>query len=169
MKTRKLVFIIFISIVFTCSCKKLNETVGGNLTTGQVANNSAAELLRGVYASLAPTFTSYLEIFALSDMTTDEAIIPTRGNNWDDNGMWRVLHQHKWDPGNTVIRDCFKSLAELFLPQQIYFNITLMLSKKPKQDFFGHGLCTGCWICLTRFHTGNRERMLFNQLRFVKE
>lgn len=111
MKTRKLVFIVFISIVFTCSCKKLNETVSGNLTTGQVANNSAAELLRGVYASLAPTFTSYLEIFALSDMTTDEAIIPTRGTDWDDNGMWRVLHQHKWNPGNVVIRDCFKSLG----------------------------------------------------------
>lgn len=111
MKTGGSAFIIFISIVFTCGCKKLNETVGGNLTSGQVANNSAAELLRGVYASLAPTFTSYLEIFALSDMTTDEAIVPTRGNNWDDNGIWRALHQHKWDAGNVVIRDCFKSLG----------------------------------------------------------
>jgi len=111
METRILVFIVFISFVFTCSCKKLNETVSGSLTTGQVANNSAAELLRGVYASLAPTFTSYLDIFALSDMTTDEAIIPTRGNDWDDNGMWRVLHQHKWDPGHKSLRDCFKSLG----------------------------------------------------------
>ena len=111
MKTRRLVFIVFIPIVFICSCKKLNETVGGNLTTGQVTNNSSAELLRGVYASLAPTFTSYLDIFALSDMTTDEAIVPTRGNDWDDNGMWRLLHQHKWDPGHKTIRDCFKSLG----------------------------------------------------------
>lgn len=110
MKTRRLVFIVGISIVFTCSCKKLNETVGGNLTTGQVPN-SAAELLRGVYASLAPTFTSHLDIFALADITTDEAIIPTRGNDWDDNGMWRLLHQHKWDPGHSVIRGCFKSLG----------------------------------------------------------
>jgi starch-binding outer membrane protein, SusD/RagB family len=110
MKTRRSVFIVFISIAFTCSCKKLNETVGGNLTTGQVANNSA-ELLRGVYTSLAPTFTSHLDIFALSDITTDEAIIPTRGNDWDDNGMWRSLHQHKWDPGHPIIRGCFKSLG----------------------------------------------------------
>lgn len=111
MKTRRLAFIICISIVFTFSCRKLNETVGGNLTTGQVANNSAAELLRGVYASLAPTFTSYTEIFSLTGITTDEAIIPTRGNNWDDNGIWRVLHQHKWDPGHSKLRDCFKSLG----------------------------------------------------------
>ena len=111
METRRLVFIVLISFIFTCSCKKLNETVSGSLTTGQVANNSAAELLRGIYASLAPTFTSYLDIFALSDMTTDEAIVPTRGNDWDDNGMWRVLHQHKWDPGHKSLRDCFKSLG----------------------------------------------------------
>jgi len=110
MRTRRLVFIVLISFVFTSSCKKLDETAAGNLTTGQ-ANNSAAELLSGVYASLAPTFTSYLEIFALSGITTDEAIVPTRGNNWDDNGIWRVLHQHKWDPGNSIVRDCFNSLG----------------------------------------------------------
>ena len=111
MKSKRSVFTIFIAIVFTCSCTKLHETVGGSLTTGQVANNAAAELLRGVYGSLAPTFASYLEIFALSDITTDEAIVPTRGNNWDDNGIWRVLHQHKWDPSNGKIHDCFKSLS----------------------------------------------------------
>ncbi len=111
METKRIVFIIMISFVFTCSCRKLNETVGGDLTTGQVANNSATELLRGVYGSLEYTFTTYQEIFALSDITTDEAIVPTRGNHWDDNGLWRALHQHKWDPGNSVIRDCFKSLG----------------------------------------------------------
>jgi starch-binding outer membrane protein, SusD/RagB family len=111
MKTWRAGFITFISIAFLPGCKKLSETVSGNLTTNQVANNTAAELLRGVYASLAPTFTSYLEIFALSGVTTDEAIIPTRGRDWDDNGMWRVLHQHKWDAGNSKIRDCFRSLG----------------------------------------------------------
>ncbi|WP_276501246.1 RagB/SusD family nutrient uptake outer membrane protein [Terrimonas pollutisoli] len=125
MKTGRSAFIIFISIVFICSCKKLNETVGGNLTIGQVANNSAAELLRGVYGSLEPTFTGHFEIFALSDITTDEAIVPTRGNDWDDNGMWRALHQHKWDPGHASIRDCFKSLGG------VVFAATDMLQYNP--------------------------------------
>ena len=110
MKIRRLVVIMFILTVFI-SCKKLNESVGGYLTAGQVANNSAANLLGGVYASLGPTFTSYTELFALTDITTDEAIIPTRGNDWDDNGMWRLLHQHKWDPGHSKMRECFKSLS----------------------------------------------------------
>ncbi len=111
MKRVRIVFVVFISMLITGSCTKLHEKVGGNLTTGQISNTAAAELLRGVYGSLEWTFTSYLEIFALSDITTDEAIIPTRGNNWDDNGIWRQLHQHKWDPNNSQVHDCFKSLG----------------------------------------------------------
>lgn len=125
MKTRRPVFIIFISIVFSCSCTKLHEEVGGNLTTGQITNIAAAELLRGVYISLEWTFTSHFEIFALSDITTDEAIVPTRGNDWDDNGQWRVLHQHKWDPNHPTLRDCFKSLGG------VVFAATDMLQYNP--------------------------------------
>jgi starch-binding outer membrane protein, SusD/RagB family len=111
MKTRRSVFIIFFSIVCTCGCTKLHEDVGGNLTPGQITNLAVAELLKAAYISLEPTFTGHFEIFALSDITTDEAIVPTRGNDWDDNGQWRALHQHKWDPGHPTLRDCFKSLG----------------------------------------------------------
>ncbi|HYK47574.1 MAG TPA: RagB/SusD family nutrient uptake outer membrane protein, partial [Parafilimonas sp.] len=71
------------------------------------------------------TFTSFLEVFALSELTTDEAIAPTRGNNWDDNGIWRVLHQQKYDPNNSVIHDCFKSLSG------VVYAATDMLQYKP--------------------------------------
>jgi hypothetical protein len=27
-----------------------------------------------------------------SEVSTDEAIVPTRGQDWDDNGVWRRLH-----------------------------------------------------------------------------
>jgi hypothetical protein len=113
MKRRNFILFIFFSIILAGSCTKLNENVGSNVTQGQVATDSsfAALLLQGVYASLEWTFTSFLEVFALSELTTDEAIAPTRGNNWDDNGMWRVLHQQKYDPSNVVIHDCFNHLS----------------------------------------------------------
>jgi len=119
---------IFTSIVLACSCNKLDEKVDGSLT-GPVLNTAADELLRGVYASLESTFTSYYEIFALSGITTDEAIVPTRGNNWDDNGIWRMLHEHKWDPAHMQIRKCFKNLGG------VVFTATDMLqySPTPKQ------------------------------------
>ena len=126
MTSRKVILFIFFSSMFTYGCTKLNETVEGNLTPAQVAENSnTAELLRGVYASLEHTFTSYQEIFPLSDFTTDEAIAPTRGGDWDDNGSWRVFHQHKWDENNSHIRDCFNSLGG------VVHTATNMLQYKP--------------------------------------
>src|SRR6188508_316472 len=60
-----------------------------------------------------------------------------------------------------------KAWAELFLLLQTCFNIILPLNKELKQDFCGHSLCTGCWICLTRCLTGIRERMSSSQPRYV--
>jgi len=79
MKILKTVFLLLISLAFASGCTKLDETVGGNLTSGQITNSVTAELLLGVYGSLEYTFTGYEEIFGLSDITTDEAIVPTRG------------------------------------------------------------------------------------------
>ena len=114
MRTHRLVFIAFFSIVFNCSCKKLNETFGGNLTTGQVASNPSANtaaLLQGVYQSLHLQFTQHEAIFPLSELTTDAGIAPTRAGDWDDNGMFRVLHQHKWDANNFFMSRGFNGLS----------------------------------------------------------
>ncbi|KAA9034469.1 RagB/SusD family nutrient uptake outer membrane protein [Ginsengibacter hankyongi] len=100
------------STILIYSCTKLHETAGGNLTSVQVTNDSSATvLLRGVYNSLEYPFTSYLQIFPLADISTDEAIVPTRANNWDDNGIWRDLHQQKWNSTSSIIHDCFNSLS----------------------------------------------------------
>lgn len=113
MKSIYTMVIITLLLVLATSCTKLDETLNAHLTSDQVGRSPAAPavLLQGIYASLEWTFTSYQEMFALTDVSTDEAIVPTRGNNWDDNGQWRVLHQHKWDGENVMIKRTFNSLG----------------------------------------------------------
>src|SRR6187402_1578184 len=36
------------------------------------------------------------ELYAMSVATTDEQLVPTRGTDWGDNGVWRTLHTHTW-------------------------------------------------------------------------
>lgn len=127
----KYIGLLLFSMLFTIiSCTKLQEKLGGNLSPVQVSADSLAPaiLLQGVYNSMEFTFTSYLQVFALSDLTTDEAIAPTRGSNWDDNGQWRVFHQQKYDPNNPVIHDCFNSLSG------VVFAATDMLQYKPTRQ-----------------------------------
>ncbi|UOB18806.1 RagB/SusD family nutrient uptake outer membrane protein [Abyssalbus ytuae] len=42
-------------------------------------------------------------IYAISEVSTDELLIPTRGTDWGDNGIWRTLHQHTWDSNHNYI------------------------------------------------------------------
>lgn len=36
-------------------------------------------------------------IYDLNTFSSDEAMLPTRGGDWNDGGMWRDLFQHKWN------------------------------------------------------------------------
>ena len=76
-------------------CSKLDENFQGDISQGQVSSGTVqtASLLQGLYSSMELTFTSHLFVFPLNELTTDAAIAPTRGTDWDDNGMWRSFHQ----------------------------------------------------------------------------
>ena len=93
-------------------CSKLDERFQGDLTQGQVGagTTNTSILLQSLYNSLESVFTGHLAVFPLQELCTDEAIAPTRGTDWDDNGVWRALHQQKWISNNARISDCFNSL-----------------------------------------------------------
>lgn len=41
--------------------------------------------------------------FALAEVSTDELLVPTRGTDWGDNGIWRTLHAHTWTPAHAYV------------------------------------------------------------------
>lgn len=92
------------------SCK-IDEEFKGSLTPGQVGQGNAASLLDGVYNSMRSPFQGATQVFALSEVTTDERIMPTRAGDWDDNGVWRQLHLHTWDANHSQVRDAFANLG----------------------------------------------------------
>src|SRR4051812_29550427 len=100
-----LTLLTFISVI-TLGCTKLNPKFEGQLTEGQVqssGSNSVISLLNGLYTSMQTPFQDQTRTYCLWEMTTDELIGPTRGPDWDDNGVWRVLHAQKYDGENLRI------------------------------------------------------------------
>ncbi|HET9506079.1 MAG TPA: RagB/SusD family nutrient uptake outer membrane protein [Hymenobacter sp.] len=92
---------------------KINEDLQGSLTTSQVGGSgggNTAALLEGVYNAMRSPFQGATQVFALSEVSTDERLMPTRGGDWDDNGKWRQLHQHNWDADHQEVRDAFNNL-----------------------------------------------------------
>ena len=75
------------------SCTNLTEVPQDALTPSNAFHTDAEVLagVAGVYAGLRD-----IEFWELNEVTTDEAIVPTRGNDWYDNGTWLELHRQTW-------------------------------------------------------------------------
>ena len=103
--------------LMAAGCTKLDEKLGSTLTSGQagVALGSAgtALLLNAAYADVAGPFTGQSGVFSLETNTSDESLVPTRGGDWDDNGVWRVLHSHQWNADHQQVKDNFNDLNKL--------------------------------------------------------
>jgi hypothetical protein len=81
------------------ACTNLTEVPQDALTPDN-AFHSDAEVLAGVasvYAGLRGTMWEY---YNLSEISTDEMIVPTRGQDWYDNGRWLEIYKQNWTPNS---------------------------------------------------------------------
>ncbi|HXF95072.1 MAG TPA: RagB/SusD family nutrient uptake outer membrane protein, partial [Gemmatimonadales bacterium] len=82
-------------VVSLQGCTDLSETPSSALTPENFPRNAEEVLgaLAGVYAQLRATEWAY---YNLSEVSSDEIIVPTRGQDWFDNGRWLELHRQSW-------------------------------------------------------------------------
>ncbi len=74
------------------------------------SSQTAAELLNSAYNQLGSVFHGQTDTYALTEHSSDEMIGPTRGTDWSDNGIWRSLHAHNWDPTHQYVVDAWNDL-----------------------------------------------------------
>jgi starch-binding outer membrane protein, SusD/RagB family len=78
---------------------------------GGPATGDPTELLASTYNDLS-AFTDQAGVYALYEHTSDEMIPPTRGTDWGDNGVWRQLHAHTWDPTHQYVVRAWNELNQ---------------------------------------------------------
>ncbi|MEY3350835.1 MAG: hypothetical protein RIQ50_946 [Bacteroidota bacterium] len=111
MNIKQLLFIFFGAAVLA-SCSKLEEKYRGGVEAVAESGVNVADVLQGAYNALNNPFQDQSRFWAASQHTTDETIGPTRGPDWDDNGVWRVLHSHNWDADHLFLRDTYRELLQ---------------------------------------------------------
>lgn len=52
-------------------------------------------------------------IYDYNTLTTDEAMIPIRGGDWYDGGLWENMYQHKWNPNDLPLYNTWKYLYKV--------------------------------------------------------
>src|SRR4030095_6516818 len=123
MKLARILLVTFF-LALQLSCTKLDETLRDSLTVAS-SSVTAAGLLQSAYESMNVTFQDQSRWWAAQEHTSDAAIGPTRGPDWDDNGVWRVLHAHTWNADHGFLRDTYRELL------QTQFAASSVLDKSP--------------------------------------
>jgi hypothetical protein len=127
MKYIKILTALVGASVLSFSCTKLDEKLRDSVSDDSKSVN-AAGLLQSAYESMNTPLQDQSRVWAGQEHTTDEALGPTRGPDWDDNGVWRVLHAHTWNADHGFLRDTYRELL------QVQFAATSVLIKNPTAD-----------------------------------
>ena len=104
---------LYVSIIsFGVSCTNLDEEVldgKSYISSGGASNINPTAVLQSAYNGLRD-FNGQGLMYALDEMSTDAMVGPTRGGDWDDNGVWRQIHTHTWAPDHGEVRGAWVSL-----------------------------------------------------------
>ncbi len=100
-------------LLFMASCTKLDQKLYSPILYTPTPGGSAAQsLLNGAYNDIGGMLHPQDNIFSLEENTSDECLVPTRGGDWDDNGVWRVLHAHTWTSVHSQMINVFNGLGK---------------------------------------------------------
>ncbi|MEM8526486.1 MAG: RagB/SusD family nutrient uptake outer membrane protein [Bacteroidota bacterium] len=119
----KNLFIVLLAIFAFASCTDLEEELREDLS--EAATPDPAAQLVASYDAMRGPYQDQALVWASQEHTSDECLGPTRGPDWDDNGVWRVLHNHTWDADHQFLANTFSQLL------QVVFFTSDMLKNNP--------------------------------------
>ncbi|MGH2563176.1 MAG: RagB/SusD family nutrient uptake outer membrane protein, partial [Ginsengibacter sp.] len=120
--------LLLVVVQIMTGCTKLNEKLNSTLTKEQVTTSlgtAGTGLLLGAAYSDLTFLAGQDQLFSLEENASDESLVPTRGGDWDDNGVWRVVHNHTWTADHSQILSVFNNL------NKINFDATNVLGFNP--------------------------------------
>ncbi|RJE70609.1 RagB/SusD family nutrient uptake outer membrane protein [Reichenbachiella sp. MSK19-1] len=91
-------------LLVATSCTDLEEIVIDEIVPKDIetVEGIEASLLAATYAKQENVFADYGGVWALQEFSTDEALLPVRGEDWRDGGKWKELHEFGWSAASVV-------------------------------------------------------------------
>jgi len=146
---KPLLAVMVLATLGSCTDLEIEETdsVNTELFEGVVDPGS---FIQGLYNNVAGFTGDQANLFAMAEVTTEEFIIPTRGADWGDNGLWRQLHQHNWPTNHAFFGTVFSQWNGLqFSADQLLSPQTTLTTEQMGEAQFFRAL--GVWVILDNF------------------
>jgi hypothetical protein len=90
-----LTLLLILPIVAVLQACDLDENPVSVITPDNFYQNEQ-EIIGGLAASYSRLRGTMWTYFNLSEISSDEMVVPTRGQDWFDNGRWLEIHQQAW-------------------------------------------------------------------------
>ena len=78
-------------------------------------------------------------IYDYNTLTTDEAMIPIRGGDWYDGGLWNAMYQHRWTADDQSLYDTWKYIYKVIVLANKSLDIisskSVLLSAAQQQEY----------------------------------
>ena len=110
------VMLMTAGIFFSCTDLEVDQT-DSILASGfeGLSADEANSTINDLYNSLNGYIGDQGNLYAMSEVTSDAQLIPTRGSDWGDNGLWRQMHTHGWTADHAFITNVWNQWNELQL------------------------------------------------------
>ena len=128
MKNKYIKLSIFLGLLGTftgCTDLELEDTDSITRETEKGEFSGLTDIQKNLnagYNDLRGIIETHENLYGLNEGSSDELLIPTRGTDWGDNGIWRTLHQHTWDANHNFVLNTWNSL------NAVVYNMTEIIS-----------------------------------------
>ncbi len=104
----KIYFFSLLLAVGVVSCTDLEiEESDSIISTGFTGLADPSSTVDELYNRVRGQFENQGNRHSFMEVTADSHIVPTRGTDWGDNGLWSSLHQHVWTPEHAFVVGVF--------------------------------------------------------------
>src|SRR5258706_11732731 len=101
-------------ILGLAACTKLDQKLQSSIVYDP--NSGAVDvvsLLNGTYNDFNGLLHGVNGLIQLECNSSDESLVPTRGGDWDDGGVWRQVHAHTWTAIHPDVKAAFLQLGQM--------------------------------------------------------
>ncbi|MDG3581134.1 RagB/SusD family nutrient uptake outer membrane protein [Galbibacter pacificus] len=123
---KNIITILVTTLLVTASCTNMEEELydkvqdddfGTTPKEVEALVGGAYSSLRGFSDEISNSFPTCEYVFFLNEVASDEATIPTRGQDWYDGGRYQQTQRHTWDAENGMIlsawRYCYTGISKV--------------------------------------------------------
>ena len=137
---QRFILVVLVVAAFSQSCTKLDETLYSSVTPSNFfkTQEEFVSALGAAYTQLSGYASD--DVNNLQELSSDEEVVPTRGQDWDDGGNWRRLHLHSWKYEDNATSNAWGWLfSGVNTANRLIYQVSNLVTVRP-----GYSGCSRC-------------------------